>query len=139
MKKILIALLLLSLTAFGLTYTNKFAHLRNFATWGPHTIYDFRTHPTRVVKAADKPQPWIVDSTYNKKEIPDSLMKVLEDNHTIAFLVIQDGKIKYEHYWDGHAKDSLSGSFSAAKSMISLLIGIALDEGKIKSINQPVG
>jgi hypothetical protein len=70
------------------------------------------------VQASTQPQPWIVDSTYNKKEMPDSLMKVLEDNNTIAFLVIQDGKIKYEHYWDGHDKDSLSGSFSAAKSMI---------------------
>ena len=139
MKKTLLAFLLLSVSAYALTYTNKFAHLRNFATWGTHSIYDFRTHPTRLVKAADKPQPWVIDSSYNKKEIPNSLMKVLEENNTIAFLVIQDGKIKYEHYWDGHGKDSLSGSFSAAKSMISLLIGIAVDEGKIKSIDQPVG
>ncbi|MEY4539806.1 MAG: hypothetical protein RLZZ306_1563 [Bacteroidota bacterium] len=138
MKKILIVLLLLCVSAYGLTFTNKFAHLRNFATWGSHSIFDFRTHPTRIVQASAKPQPWIIDSSYNKKEIPDSLMKVLEDNHTIAFLVIQDGKIKYEHYWDGHAKDSLSGSFSAAKSMISLLIGIAVDEGKIKSLDQSV-
>jgi CubicO group peptidase (beta-lactamase class C family) len=139
MKKILIGLLLLCVSAYGLTFTNKFAHLRNFATWGQHSIYDFRTHPTRLVQASAIPQPWGIDSSYNKKEIPDSLMKVLEDNNTIAFLVIQDGKIKYEHYWDGHAKDSLSGSFSAAKSMISLLIGIALDEGKIKSLDQSVG
>jgi CubicO group peptidase (beta-lactamase class C family) len=139
MKKILIGLLLLCVTAYGITYTNKFAHLRNFATWGPHSIYDFKTHPTRLIQASAKPQPWGIDSSYNKKEILDSLMKVLEENNTIAFLVIQDGKIKYEHYWDGHAKDSLSGSFSAAKSMISLLIGIALDEGKIKSLDQSVG
>jgi CubicO group peptidase (beta-lactamase class C family) len=139
MKKILIGLLLVAISAYGLTFTNKFSHLRNFASWGPHSIFDFRTHPTRVVKSAYKPQPWLIDSSYNKKEIPDSLMKVLTDNHTIAFLVIQDGKIKYERYWDGHGKDSLSGSFSAAKSMISLLIGIALDEGKIKSLDQAVG
>ena len=139
MKKILIGLLLLCVTAYGFTHTNKFAHLRNFVAWGPHSIYDFKTHPTRVVQAATQPQPWGIDSSYNKKEIPDSLMKVLEDNHTIAFLVIQGGKIKYEHYWDGHGKDSLSGSFSAAKSMISLLIGIAIDEGKIKSVDQLVG
>jgi CubicO group peptidase (beta-lactamase class C family) len=139
MKKIVLGMLFSLVAMVGLTFTNKFAHLRNFVSWGPHSIFDFRTHPTRIVQASNQPQPWGIDSSYNKKEIPDSLLKVLEDNHTIAFLVIQDGKIKYEHYWDGHGKDSLSGSFSAAKSMISLLIGIALDEGKIKSLDQPVG
>lgn len=139
MKKIVLGMLLSLVAMVGLTFTNKFAHLRNFVSWGPHSIFDFRTHPTRIVQASNQPQPWGIDSSYNKKEMPDSLLKVLEDNHTIAFLVIQDGKIKYEHYWDGHGKDSLSGSFSAAKSMISLLIGVALDEGKIKSLDQPVG
>jgi CubicO group peptidase (beta-lactamase class C family) len=45
----------------------------------------------------------------------------------------------YEKYWDGYTPKTLSGSFSAAKSIISLLIGIALDEGKIKSLDEPVG
>jgi CubicO group peptidase (beta-lactamase class C family) len=53
--------------------------------------------------------------------------------------VIQDGKLVYEKYWDGYNAKTLSGSFSAAKSIISLLIGIALDEGKIKSLDEPAG
>jgi len=54
------------------------------------------------------------------------------------FLFLQNGKLVYEKYWDGYDTARLSGSFSAAKSIISLLIGIALDEGKIKSLEEPV-
>jgi CubicO group peptidase (beta-lactamase class C family) len=71
--------------------------------------------------------------------MPDSLLVALDSNDTHAFLVIQDGKIVYEKYFDGYNSKTLSGSFSAAKSIISLLIGIALQEGKIKSLEEPVG
>lgn len=136
--RILLSLFLLVGVAYAATYTNRLAHLRNFATWGPHTIYDFKTHPTRLVENGDAPQTWPLDSLYNKRDIPKNLIDSIEKQKTIAFLVFQNGKLKYERYWN-HGKDSLSGSFSAAKSMISLLIGIALDEGRIKSIDQPVG
>src|SRR6185436_3239003 len=44
-----------------------------------------------------------------------------------------------EYYWDGYSDSSLSGSFSMAKSITSLLIGAALKEGKIQSLEEPVG
>jgi CubicO group peptidase (beta-lactamase class C family) len=80
-----------------------------------------------------------MDSSYNKKAIPDSLMTIIDSNNTHAFLVFQNGKLLYEKYFDGYTPNTLSGSFSAAKSIISLLIGIAIDEGKIKSVDDLVG
>jgi CubicO group peptidase (beta-lactamase class C family) len=65
-------------------------------------------------------------------------MTIIDSNDTHAFLVIQNGKLLFEKYWDGYDSTRLSGSFSAAKSIVSLLIGIALDEGKIKSLDEPV-
>jgi CubicO group peptidase (beta-lactamase class C family) len=91
-----------------------------------------------LVASGGAPQYWPLDSNYNKGVIPDSLMAVIDSNDTHAFIVIQNGKLLYEKYWDGYTSKTLSGSFSAAKSMISLLIGIALDEGKIKSLDEPV-
>ena len=44
-----------------------------------------------------------------------------------------------ERYWDGYSDSSRSGSFSMAKSITSLLIGVALKEGKIGSLQDPVG
>lgn len=138
-KKILLFVVAVLLVTLGLTFTNRFAHLKNFATWGVHTIHDHKTHPVRVVENGDAPQAWTFDSAYNQKQIPQEFMTIIDSNDTHAFLVIQDGKLIYEKYWDGYDSAKISGSFSAAKSIISLLIGIAVDEGKIKSVEEPAG
>jgi len=138
LKRIIIFLLVILVLLGGLSFTPQFSHLKNFAIWGKHTIHDYKTHPTRLVASGGAPQYWPLDSNYNKGVIPDSLMTIIDSNDTHAFIVIQNGKLLYEKYWDGYTPKTLSGSFSAAKSMISLLIGIALDEGKIKSLDEPV-
>ena len=137
-KKISFSLFIFLLVLFGLSFTPQFSHLKNFAIWGKHSIHDYKTHPTRLVASGGAPQYWPLDSNYNKGVIPDSLMNIIDSNDTHAFIVIQNGKLLYEKYWDGYTSKTLSGSFSAAKSIISLLIGIALDEGKIKSLDEPV-
>lgn len=139
LKKVLLFVVAILLVTLGLTFTNRFAHLKNFATWGVHTIHDYKTHPVRVVESGDAPQAWPYDSAYNQKQIPQKFMTIIDSNDTHAFLVIQDGKLLYEKYWDGYDSAKISGSFSAAKSIISLLIGIAIDEGKIKSVEEPAG
>jgi len=45
----------------------------------------------------------------------------------------------FEAYWDGYGKDSYSNSFSMAKSIVSLLVGCAINDGYIRSIDDPVG
>ena len=122
----------------ALAFTNHLAHLKNFIFWGEHTIHDYKTHPLRKVEKAGTPQSWEYDSAYNSAVIPADFMTIIDSNNTHAFLVIQNGKLLFEKYWDGYDSTRLSGSFSAAKSIVSLLIGIALDEGKIKSLDEPV-
>ena len=138
-KKAIITLAVLVVLIVGLSFTPPLAHLRNFALWGKHTIHDYKTHPTRLLKAAAVPQYWALDDNYNKVAIPDALLAAIDSNDTHAYLIIQNGKLVYEKYWDGYDSKTLSGSFSAAKSIISLLVGIALQEGKIKSLQEPVG
>jgi CubicO group peptidase (beta-lactamase class C family) len=100
-------------------------------------IDDLDLFPSREVSAGN-PQPWNVASAYNQTPLSGELRAALEEYETVAFLVIKDDSIKYEEYWDGYTDSSLSNSFSMAKSIVSILIGIALDEGKIKSLDQPV-
>lgn len=138
-KKISLALLAVVVVLVGLAFTNHLAHLKNFIFWGEHTIHDYNTHPVRKVEKSNAPQSWELDSAYNTATIPADFMSVIDSNDTHAFLVIQNGKLLFEKYWDGYDSARLSGSFSAAKSIVSLLIGIALDEGKIKSLDEPVG
>ncbi|RFS17608.1 serine hydrolase [Emticicia sp. C21] len=139
LKKLVIALTVITFLLFGLLFLPPFEHIRNFLSWGKHSIFDFRTHPTRLVENVNIPQPWPLDSAYNKLSIPEALLAQIDSNNTHAFLVIQNGKLLYELYWDGYSKDSISGSFSAAKSIISMLVGIAVEESKIKSLDEPVG
>ncbi|WP_210509083.1 serine hydrolase [Naasia sp. SYSU D00057] len=67
-----------------------------------------------------------------------SLEAFLEGTDTTAFLAIQDDAIVYEEYFDGYREDSIQTSFSMAKSFLSTLVGIAIDEGAIGSVDDPV-
>ncbi len=57
---------------------------------------------------------------------------------TTAFIIIQNDTILYEKYFNGHTRDSIETSFSCAKSFTSALVGIAIDEGLIKSVGEPI-
>jgi len=101
-------------------------------------IDDLDIFDTRVIESA-KPQPWATAADYNKPQLSTTLRSELEKNQSVAFLVIKNDSIRHEEYWDHYDKNSFSNSFSMAKSIVSILIGIAIDEGKIKSVDDPVG
>ncbi|RYF88416.1 MAG: class C beta-lactamase-related serine hydrolase, partial [Chitinophagaceae bacterium] len=90
----------------------------------------------REIDAPDKPDAWAVST--KKQALPPELRNVLEETESVAFLVIKDDTIRAEEYWDKYGPDSKSNSFSMAKSIVSTLIGIAIKDGYIKSIEQPV-
>ena len=108
------------------------AILHNFAG-----IYDYQIFSNRVVKASPHPEPWKIAAT--QIQGPDlPTRKLLEDLKTTALLVVENGQLVYERYdLDGNS-DVISGSFSMAKSIVSLLTGFALQEHKIKSLDEPI-
>lgn len=116
----------------GKTYLYK-AVWYNFADIDDYKIFDNNIIP------ANNPAEWNTGIDYNKFQLTDSLKAIHERLSSVAFLIIKNDSIRYEQYWDGYSDSSLSNSFSMAKSITSILIGIAIDEGKIKSIDQPVG
>ncbi|QQS34941.1 MAG: serine hydrolase [Ignavibacteriales bacterium] len=63
---------------------------------------------------------------------------LLSSNSTTAFLVIKNDTIIFEKYYNEYNDSSLSLSFSMAKSFLSMLTGCAIDDGYIKSVEQPV-
>ncbi len=74
--------------------------------------------------------------TVNGTEV--SFDDYLEDNKTVAFLIIQDDSIHYEKYWRGYEEASIVPSFSVAKSVVSILVGCAIEDGLIPSVNVPI-
>ena len=51
---------------------------------------------------------------------------------------LKDGEIQYENYFNGGSRESTIHVYSVTKSIVSILIGIAIDKGCIKSVNQKV-
>lgn len=63
---------------------------------------------------------------------------LLEEHKTVAFLIIKNDTIHYENYFKGYNQESIIPSFSMAKSVTSILIGCAIDDGLIKSVEEPI-
>lgn len=64
-----------------------------------------------------------------------TLSSYMKENHIGGVIVVQNDKIKLEKYADGVDKETLWTSFSMAKSVSSMLLGIALKEGAIESLD----
>jgi len=74
----------------------------------------------------------------NKQMPITDLDTFLMMNDTTSFVVIKDDTILYEKYFNGYQRDSVCTSFSVAKSFDSTLIGLAIEDGYIKSVNEPI-
>lgn len=100
-------------------------------------IDDYPIFENRVIRAGN-PQSWPMADTYNTKHINEYYLPVFEELETIAYVVIQDSAIVFEQYWDQYSDSSHTNSFSMAKSIVSLAVGCAIDDGYIKNVDQPV-
>jgi CubicO group peptidase (beta-lactamase class C family) len=132
--KFILFLLFVSLVVFVLSQT----YLRRALWYTTADIDDYTIFANRSVKTYI-PQAWEKAGAYNSQTLPDSVTNQFAALQTVAFLVTKDGKLLHEHYAEGYTDSTLSNSFSVAKSIVSLLIGIAIDEGKIRNTDQKVG
>lgn len=64
--------------------------------------------------------------------------ELLASTQTTAFLIIKDDRLIYENYFNGYGRDSINTSFSVVKSFVSALIDIAVDEGSINTLDDPI-
>ena len=82
------------------------------------------------------PVPWQKDSLYNKISLPKDLVQELKNSNSASFLVVKNGKLVHEEYWDGYNQNSKTNSFSIAKGVMVMLLGKAIEENKIESLHQ---
>lgn len=101
-------------------------------------LEDYKYFDNQEIKASDKPQPWPNHKEYNSVKPTEELSKANKDWGTIAYVIIKNDSIWFEEYYDGFGEDSKSNSFSMAKSYVSGMLGKAIMDGYIKSLDQPV-
>ena len=81
---------------------------------------------------------WPHATNYNRYQLEVNDAHYIDSLHTVAFLVIRHDSILYESYRDGWDDARTSNIYSATKTIVGMLVGIALDEGKIHSLDDPV-
>jgi CubicO group peptidase (beta-lactamase class C family) len=68
----------------------------------------------------------------------DMLESFMTDQHVAGLLVLHDGAVRLERYALGHSPDGRWTSFSVAKSITSTLVGAAIRDGYIRSLDEPI-
>lgn len=105
--------------------------------WFP-TINDLSIFEHNTVNAPDSCWEWKISENYNRIRLPEADSIYLDEMKTVSFLVIKNDSIVYESYRGGWNDSITSNLFSATKSIVGLLVGIAIDEGKIRSVDDKV-
>ncbi len=121
-------------------------HVARFFYWNYADVNDFKKFPSQTIETSshsfqfqEYPQPALFEQVKYQGRTRN-LSNFLSDRKTktLAFIIIRNDTILFEHYWFGYDQTSIIPSFSLAKSFTAALIGIALDEGTIQSTHQPI-
>jgi CubicO group peptidase (beta-lactamase class C family) len=134
---IIIVLIIAGLYISGNGYLIKAVQKTVLKGYSTAPIDDHADFDNNIIYAGI-PQKWELHEWYNQIKLTDSLQKVLENFQTIGFAVVKDGKLLYEKYADSYSDESLTNSFSMAKSITTMLLGKSIEQGYIQSINQRI-
>lgn len=143
-KKLLKVLAIVLVFTVGVLYLTDTDYLlkavRTIYMRGYTTAFldDYTKFDNRLIEN-DIPQPWPNHVHYNTVAETDALTTANNAYGTVAYVIIKNDSIWFENYYDGYGANSKSNSFSMAKSYVSGLMGKAMMDGEIKSLDQPVG
>ena len=143
------SLLLLALVVVVVGYLSApNFYLTRTIFWGESDYKDLERFPARTIHNAPPVSRFDklpADNLYasqieaiGRDSSNGSFDRYLEASGTTAFLVVHDDKLLYERYFNGYDQRSVNTSFSMAKSFASALVGLAIDEGHIKSVDEPI-
>ncbi len=128
-------------------------YLYRYFVWGAQFLVssrsdDYRHYGYHTIENAP---PAFHFAQGDRKSVPDTveynadgvvkrvaLDELLRTSGTHAFVVIRDNQVLREDYFNGFARDSLCTAWSVSKSFTGALVGIAISEGRIKSLDDPI-
>lgn len=143
-----LAALLIAGVTWALSRPDQVLYLAREMAWSAATVRDYQKYPQRAIYNAppaytfpQNPSPQLfqtIEYSSHGQAVQVNFEEFLKANHTTSFIVVKDGTILYEGYFNGYSRDSIVPSFSAAKSFISAMVGIAIEEGAIGSLDDPM-
>ena len=139
---LILAFLILCIVTMSL-YSPVF--LGRVLTHWDSSVNDCNFFPERVARKSEQPysyvknvNPTLSGLTVNYGNKQKMLSEFVESTDTTSFIIVQNDAIVYEQYANGYDENSTNTSFSMAKSIVSLLIGKAIEDGYIASVKEPI-
>jgi CubicO group peptidase (beta-lactamase class C family) len=135
----------------ALAATTSRSQLARAVLWGESDVHDYARFPARKVAAgptpfrfrhpaggADVPPVRTVRVLEDGRPVERDLEQFLAASDTTGFLIVRGDTLLYERYFNGYDHDATQTSMSIAKSVLSALVGIAVGEGRIGSVDDPI-
>lgn len=143
LKKLLFGLVLAIVLSVALLYVTGHAYIltavqrtylagHSTANIDDHVMFD-----TRSIEPATT-QPWPEHPNAVGAALPEKLVRFLTANKAAAFVVIIDGQLYAERYFPPYNATSKTNSFSMAKTVLTLLLGAAIDDGIVPGLDAPL-
>lgn len=88
--------------------------------------------------ATGTPRPWPKDARHNRDALDADTLAYLRRHGTAAFLVAQDGALLHETYFAPYDADSRTNSFSVAKTITTMQVGLAVRQGVVSGFDAPL-
>jgi len=123
-------------------------YIYRYAFWTPPGNEDLQKFPSREIKNPDivfhfkeKLNEDYVESLFEDKFRfigVNTFEEYIKETSTTALIIVKNDTIIYEKYFDGFQREDLFMAMSMTKSFVYSLIGIAIEEGYIKGVEEPI-
>jgi CubicO group peptidase (beta-lactamase class C family) len=133
----LLVLLALAIQLTGHSYFWKALSATYLQGHSTAHIDDAGNFAQRTIATA-KPLPWEKDAAFNKSPLNSVMLSYLQQYKSAAFVVVQNGKLLHETYFSPYTESSRTNSFSIAKTITTMQVGLAVQQGLIPSFDTPI-
>lgn len=143
---VVVGLVFLAVFVLAVRYSPRY--LYRLVRYNVADVYDYTHFKNRKISPADSSftfpenidEPYVASLFRDKVEAYGfaSLDEWAEKSYTTALIVIRQDTLLYEKYFNGFSRESYFHSQSMAKSFISTLIGFAIEDGYIQSVDDPM-
>lgn len=137
-------LLFLSFACCSLALSS--CHAFRLLAWGPPDDKDLRHFAKSTINPSDSVFHFI--KAEREIELPDSMLvnesrlsteDFIKKSNTMALIIIRNDTLIFERYYEDNSPSTISPIFSITKTFVGALAGIAVKEGFIESVHDPIG
>jgi len=106
----------------------------------PATKVRIEQRPGNIFTAENEfrwPETTSEDASFDAASLANAA-QLAADNASDSLLVIHNGRLLFEHYWNGKTESDVQQTYSGTKSLFSLLVGRAIARGYLEDLDQPI-